>query len=615
MAFSTEVLADSPVLFWRFDATGVETQVDDQSGNANHLTLHNSPTLEQASLTDATGDYSILFNGTDEGAYCETPAAVKATTSVLTLEAVFSVQGLTLPSNDNWHLLGVLPRNKTEASARISVNDDGRVIARVRYDGGEIEQIVPVGGVGFMSVVHVVLTVGATYQRCYVNGELRAEDDRTGWSIDLADDTTQNPNPGQIYVASSHNSGAAGLLPDQQFTNVLMCETAIYLTELSETRVQAHLAEIATYVAPAVAFRDAWLALSPDNYWRFSEGDVTADIGPNLEHLTQFFPSGLDVIDSGIDDSDRAIDLSPVDQDILYRTIPTAWAAHAAFTQSIVVKAGPNAQTGNIWVHQYRGQNSVPSSATRGCGLWINASNLVEAWAYDTGVGRKTVVYPINIIDDGLWHLFTFVWDGTDLILYHGDDEVGRTACADILRADTTGVPSPRTMFVCGGQFGATVSPSRIYSARVSVDDMVYKSAALTPTEIQGVFAQSGLQIITYTPVEGRSIVNVDTSIRLRGRSYARVSISSAVIGRSLVNVNTAGVVGKSLVNTRTTAQCAGRSIVRVDTNTDFTVATRPGVRWAPRVTVNDTDYTLCLLVLSVQIAMSVRKMRQPNSN
>lgn len=90
MAFSTEVLADTPRCYWQMRDASQSSQTD-SSGNNHTLTLVNNPLTQQTSLTQEVGDFAVEFDrAAFEYAELNTPAALQGTGSK-TLEWVGTI--------------------------------------------------------------------------------------------------------------------------------------------------------------------------------------------------------------------------------------------------------------------------------------------------------------------------------------------------------------------------------------------------------------------------------------------------------------------------------------------------------------------------------------------
>lgn len=129
MSYSSEVLADSPAAYWKFDETS-GTAAADSSGNSRSLTHNNGVTVNQASLlgdgTGASASYDRTNDFSDRG----TETWMNATTG-LTIEcriqptsAVLSAGGFIVSrwtGAPNLHyLLGVTSSGKAQANVYLS---------------------------------------------------------------------------------------------------------------------------------------------------------------------------------------------------------------------------------------------------------------------------------------------------------------------------------------------------------------------------------------------------------------------------------------------------------------------------------------------------------------
>src|SRR5262249_20602336 len=64
-AYQTEVLADTPLAYWRLGDTSGTTATD-ASGNGRHGTYQNSPTLNQTGALVGDANGSVLLNGSTQ---------------------------------------------------------------------------------------------------------------------------------------------------------------------------------------------------------------------------------------------------------------------------------------------------------------------------------------------------------------------------------------------------------------------------------------------------------------------------------------------------------------------------------------------------------------------
>lgn len=215
MAYSDEVLADTPVAYWRLGSGS--TDVDDSSGNARSLTKTGSPS-EVASLLLSTSDTARSFPG-NNSAYYE--AADEAAYDFLNTSA-FSIEGWVNASSADTSFRRFFGHEDASNGWHLGVHSTEGVFFNRRAGGsGNTLNYNPgtIVGVTF----HCVGTYDGTNLRFYVNGVLR--EGPTADSVNMG--AVSNTVRTGVYTGSSQVAGTYD-------------ELAIYSTALSQARIQAH---------------------------------------------------------------------------------------------------------------------------------------------------------------------------------------------------------------------------------------------------------------------------------------------------------------------------------------------------------------------------------------
>lgn len=244
MAFSTEVLADLPQCYWQFRGSS-NTTAADASGNGVTMTLEGGPTMQQPAGTGEAGDYAMAVNGANQGGYAATPALVKAATAI-TIEWLGTI---TNPAQPECVLAMIQPRGgdwRAYRGAAIGINSSGSLIGYCfEQTSGLRREVVHSGNIKDANVHHVVLTADGANVRLYVDGvESSASPAAMSNPILIADNTVNNPNPGQIYISGSHLSVLSGLGLQYVYYAGTVDEVAVYDYALSSARVAVHAGEI-----------------------------------------------------------------------------------------------------------------------------------------------------------------------------------------------------------------------------------------------------------------------------------------------------------------------------------------------------------------------------------
>ena len=227
--YATEVIADSPDIYWRLDET-VGTTATDSSGNGNDGTYRNAPLLDQAPLilqgvgTLLEAGRSVDFNNavTNEDVQLAAYAGLAGATA-FTVEAwvKFSDGDSTLVS---W---------QTSHELRVYFNESGAFPVRVTVDGVDYDFAAStiVGNLNDGNIHHVVITwdgIAGTL-RLYIDGAQESVIDGT-----VAKSVTLGGS-GELLVGQNVDA-----LPAAEAFNGFIDEFALYTTELSSERIREH---------------------------------------------------------------------------------------------------------------------------------------------------------------------------------------------------------------------------------------------------------------------------------------------------------------------------------------------------------------------------------------
>jgi hypothetical protein len=222
VSYSSEVLADSPVGYWRLDETS-GTNAADSSGNSHSGTYNGSPTLNQASLLVSDANASVNFDGVDDYINLSNPSALRLT-SAFTLEA--------------W---ARIPSGETSEAAVIAGSYDGsRVNYTLAFFDGSASSLKP--AVGFYNgswhmcqsadsltldaAHHIVGTWDGTDLKIYVDNVLKNT---------VTPGSSPTTGTSDYYIGSRWDNAAS----PQKFKGRID-EVAIYGTNIGATRIAAH---------------------------------------------------------------------------------------------------------------------------------------------------------------------------------------------------------------------------------------------------------------------------------------------------------------------------------------------------------------------------------------
>lgn len=224
MTYAAEVLADSPLAYWKLDETSGTTAAD-SSGNSLAGTYSGGYTLNQPPLGTGTGA-SVTFNGSGQVA-AGTPSAL-AITGNLTLEAIAQV--FSWPSSGGFAVIVSKGFDGTAQGYSLGIRNIGGtnyLEAGTYLAAGDINTAVQVVITWTLGTPHhIVSTFNGSAWKLYVDGSEVAS---------LT--TTQGPRStsSQVLVAAFANSGTSA-----RYWIGELDEVAIYGTALSGARITAH---------------------------------------------------------------------------------------------------------------------------------------------------------------------------------------------------------------------------------------------------------------------------------------------------------------------------------------------------------------------------------------
>jgi hypothetical protein len=212
MTYSSEVLADTPIGYWRLgDASG--TTMTDSSGNARNGTYANTPTLGTTGLLTSDSDTAVTF--------------ASASSQSASVPDDNSMDGLTNFTVEAW----IKPN--TVSGTPIILSRDGSTSRQFQFrlNAGKLEFIDLATVVTASSAV--TLTTGTVYHvaavrngtdiRLYVNGSL-----------------TGTPPTSTGAMLSSSRVLEVAVRVGANFFNGVIDEIAVYGSALSATRIAAH---------------------------------------------------------------------------------------------------------------------------------------------------------------------------------------------------------------------------------------------------------------------------------------------------------------------------------------------------------------------------------------
>jgi len=219
-SYADQVLADSPVAYWRLGEASGTTMVD-SSGNGRDGTYTNSPTLGVTGLIAGDSDTCVDFDGTnvgnagDDAAWDSTEVTVEAWINADVSQKMIVTRWANSNLGECWAL------------------DTFGAGGKARFYGSNTS------GSSVVATGSTTLSTGTTYHvagtynssdkkfRVYVNGSLE------GTSSALSGTWANESNNISITVGRRQDSGLTQW-------NGRLDEIAVYDTRLSEARISAH---------------------------------------------------------------------------------------------------------------------------------------------------------------------------------------------------------------------------------------------------------------------------------------------------------------------------------------------------------------------------------------
>lgn len=212
MTYTSEVLADTPLAYYRLGETSGTTMID-SSGNGRNGTYAGSPTLGASGLLVGDSNTAITFDGSNDVG--TTPAATWMDSASFSVETLFvpslvSTGARTIVARSAASSLWILRTDAAKIGAYVVTTAFKTVASSTTLTAG--------------TKYHAVMTYDGATLRLYVNGNLEG-------SIAAAGLSTNKP-----LLTVGANGGAT---PGELFTGTID-EVSYYGTALSATRVKAH---------------------------------------------------------------------------------------------------------------------------------------------------------------------------------------------------------------------------------------------------------------------------------------------------------------------------------------------------------------------------------------
>lgn len=254
MTYAAEVLADSPLAYWRLDETVAPTVVD-SSGNGHEGNYIGTYTLDQPGLLTGDTNTCVDFSA-GQGRY--NAATTWADTTSMTVEAWCNP--------DTISGIDTIVRRSTSSVFTWAINlNAGKPEFQIRNTSGTVVTALAAVAVTAGTTHHIVGTFDGTTLRLYVDGVLAAT------ATSAAPIATGNP----ICIGSYHTTANAPF-------DGRIDEAAVYGTALSAERVARHY--LAGVDHALQAYDDEVLDDDPMVYWTFDDSGPPWTTDPISTH-------------------------------------------------------------------------------------------------------------------------------------------------------------------------------------------------------------------------------------------------------------------------------------------------------------------------------------------
>lgn len=461
MSYSSEVLADSPLAYYRMSETSGTTLVD-SSGNGHDGTYVGGVTLNAAGLVATSTDKAANFDGNND--YARVPEAAWLHPSAMSIEA--------------WVICDVAPGARTQYIASKTtvgtINATEYQFILYRQSG--------TANVGFI----VTNSSGTQVTIVEAGGSLTAGAKRH--IVGSWDGTTAVLYVDGLPVGSAALSGtlatgsAADFVIGNNSANVTrwwdgtIDEVAYYGTGLSADRVRAHYyAGVTTSNYPLTVLAD-----SPAAYWRMSDtGTTMLDVSGNNRHGTHSVAPVL--VDALITDTyDASKDHQ---QNSPSRVTNATWMNTTSFTAEAWTNYDTPASAGGPVIARASYQNANTASNRMffldqagnffRIGITFTDATALEVSAY---ASTSLTTYHVVLTFDGTWARFYI--NGSEV--YSTNSYAGKT-------------PRPNAADITIGGDHADFSTTR-YDGRI--DEVAYYTTALSAARVLAHY-QAGVELST----------------------------------------------------------------------------------------------------------------------
>jgi len=460
MAYNDDVLALSPIAYWRLGESSGTTATDEIG--SYDATYTNSPTLGATGLLEGDSDTAVTFDGTND--YIE-----KSTSDFRISDSQGSISFIfnTTKTSGSGTVFSSYMTSNSNYSIQVFVNSSGDIrFWQVNNDVGTVEGT-SVGGFNDGNNHHVVITSDGSEYRFYVDGT-----DITG-AVGNGDWFADTSNRNNIAIGTAVINGTPAQYFDGTIDEVFITSDVLTASEVTSLYASANNFDTSTY-------NGLVRSLSPSAYWRLGESSgttATDEIGSYDGIYTGSPTLGVTGLLEG--DADTAVSFDGTSQ---YVDRVEADFLSGDSQGSIVALINASDTTNNNFIFT---SSDTATTVKRLQFYTVSSTGLLRFYT-NTGSSENYITGTTNVCDGNTHHV-AIVSDGTSWKFYVDGQEDTISATFGSNSGDWfTDIPD-RDNILIGGRERTSVDGY----FNGTIDEVAIFPDALTASEVSSLYASA----------------------------------------------------------------------------------------------------------------------------